>query len=178
MNLTLTTALILYAILLCPGPSFATMGSNSANYTLTLINGCSVDSSAASTFFGTYPVNFSALFGVNAGSIEVNCNTGTIYRVGMDHGLNNTLPGPPAMKSPADPNLIYYFILVNGVDFGDSGLNAIDGSYIESNPATAIDGVGTSSPTSYYLTADIGLVPTVGFPSGTYTDTVTFTVAW
>lgn len=163
---------------LCVAPVSATVNSGTVNYSLTLTAGCSVDSSGATTFFGTYPVDSETLYGVDAGSFQVNCAGGINYRVGVNNGVNNTLPGPPAMKSPSDPALIYFFIMVNGVEFGDTGLSLIDGSYIESNTALAIDGIGTASPATYNLTADIGLMPIIGFPAGTYTDTVTFTVAW
>jgi len=164
--------------MICIAPASATVNSGTVNYSLTLTAGCSVDSSGATTFFGTYPVDSPIVFGVNAGSFQVNCAGGINYRVGLDNGVNNTMPGPPAMKSPSGPALIYFFINVNGIDFGDTGLSLIDGSYIESNTSLAIDGIGTGSATIYNLTADIGLMPIIGLTAGTYTDTVTFTVAW
>lgn len=74
-------------ILLTTEISMATMNYDTANYSLSLVDGCTIDSTAATTNFGTFPVDTAALTGISAGSIVVNCTTGTPYMVGMDDGI-------------------------------------------------------------------------------------------
>lgn len=166
------------AVLLTGGTAMATMESDTANYSLTLVDGCAIDSTAATTNFGTFPVDSAMLTGVSAGSIEVTCTTGTSYMVGMDDGLYGSGMNP-MLREPVSWTFVNYVILVGGMPFGDFGMDMIDPSYVVANPiGDPISGVGTSTPSIYTLTADVDLDPMYMLPPGDYSDTVTFTVVW
>ncbi|MDH3347148.1 MAG: spore coat U domain-containing protein [Desulfobulbaceae bacterium] len=178
MKMKQTISLLGLALLLIAGTASAMTNNATGDYSLTLVDGCAIDASGASTNFGTFPVDSDMLVGVSAGSIAVNCTTDTPYLVGMGGGLHPDFMGPTMME-PISWAQIEYSILVNGMLFGDFDLSMVDGSYIETNQSgNPIMDIGTSTPKIYNLTAEIYLDPMLGFPAGTYTDTVTFTVAW
>jgi len=167
------------AVLLTSGTSMATMESDTANYSLTLVDGCAIDSTAATTNFGTFPVDSPMLTGVSAGSISVACTMGTSYMVGVNSGLHGVWMGGPLLREPNTWSEIGYMLFVGGMPFGDMGMSAVDPAYLETNfSGSGIPGVGTATLTTYTLTAEIYLDPGLMLPAGDYSDTVTFTVVW
>lgn len=176
MKMKLAATILGLALISAGGTAFAAMDNGGANYEITLTTGCTIDTTTASTNFGSYPVDSAALTGVAAGSVSVDCTTGTPYMLGMDAGMN--WMGSPGMVDPGTGAPIPYNIIANGAPLGDSGLSTVDVTYTESNPANSISDLGAAAPINYTLTADIGLDPLAGLPPATYFDTVTFTVVW
>ncbi|MDH3347147.1 MAG: spore coat U domain-containing protein [Desulfobulbaceae bacterium] len=175
MKMKLAASILGLAIISTGGTTFAGIASDTAIYTITLTAGCTINTTAASTDFGAYPVDNVALTGVNAGSIAVDCTTGTPYMVGMNEGSNWTGTSPAMIETGGAT--IPYNIIYNGSALGDNGLNSVDSGYVETNSAASISDSGTGVAVNYTLTADIALDP-AGLTPGSYADTVLFTVVW
>lgn len=168
--------MVVSTMVMSEGLAVAEMASGTAEYSITLVDSCSIDTTGASTDFGAHPVDSDPLADVPSGAVEVSCTTGISYRLGMDGGLN--FMGSPTMLDSVSGAFIYYDILASGIPLGDNGLSELDPAYPESNPSPCINGVGISSPIIYDLTAEVGLNSVQASPAGNYTDVVTFTVAW
>ncbi|MDH4319246.1 MAG: spore coat U domain-containing protein, partial [Desulfobulbaceae bacterium] len=88
MKMKLAATILGLALISAGGTAFAALDNGPANYEITLTTGCTIDTTTASTNFGSYPVDNPALAGVAAGSVSVDCTTGTAYMLGMDAGMN------------------------------------------------------------------------------------------
>lgn len=171
--LALTTGL---AMVLGAGSAIAGVDSGTADYSLSLVDACIVDTSAASTAFPDMPTGSTAVTGVAAGSISVSCANGLAYAVGANGG-NNWDGGTSTFGLlSAGWQRIPYVINEGGVPFGDIGLTANDPTYTEQTTMSARTGTGTGAPIVYNLTADLDVQNWM--VAGDHFDTVTYSVTW
>lgn len=83
------------------------------------------------------------------------------------------------LNEPISWTYVFYDIMCDGVPLGDLGLSAVDPLHLEANSgAFPVSGVGTSTPKTYTLTANVWLDTSLMLPPGDYSDTVTFTIVW
>ena len=146
---------------------------------LTMIGTCTLDSSGVAGF-GSWPVGTADIKAdinnVALGVISVNCVAGVNYGLGIDKGLNWNA-GKRQMANGG--NYVPYFLWANSsgtTEWGDSGLAAIENSYIETHPASAQFNIGTGNFQNFFIWGD-ALVQNIGI-AGTYSDTITITVVW
>jgi spore coat protein U-like protein len=142
---------------------------------LTMTGTCTLDSSGM-TGFGTWPVGAANLTNVALGVITVNCTAGMNYRLGIDKGLTWNA-GKRQMANGG--NYIPYLLWTNAsgtTEWGDTGLTAIESTYIETHPASAQFGIGTGNPQNFFIWGD-ALIQNAEI-AGTYSDTVVMTVVW
>lgn len=158
------------------GTALADTVNATADYSVTLTDGCTVDTSAMGTDFGSWFIGDPNLVNVAAGTVTITCATGTLYSWGIDEGLNPGGGQGPRLHDGLG-NYITYDFYQGGTELGDVGLNAIDAAYAESYTTWLDrDATGTGAAQNYNLNADVNInAATVG---GTYQDTITVTVAW
>jgi len=158
--------------------SYALAGNTSgtADYSVTLISGCTVDTSATGTNFGNYFIGDPDLVSAAAGAVSITCATGLNYAWGVNRGINP--PGTQWLRMhDGVGNYIQYRLFQGGLELGDVGMNAIDAVYTENWTAfTDRNATGTGLPQTYNLNADVQI--SAGTVAGTYEDTVTVTVVW
>ncbi len=119
---------------------------------------------AAPLDFGVYdgaPVNASA-------DIEVTCNDGVAYQIGLDAGLHSD--GANRFLSDGNGHMIPYVLVdpATGQPWGDAGVG-------DTFPAPPVSATGTGAPQVF--TVD-GMIDAAAGPvhSGAYADTVTVTI--
>jgi spore coat protein U-like protein len=172
------------AMVLAAGTALADSTTGTANYQVTLVDGCTVDTSGMTTDFGTYFVGDADLVNISAGSVTITCSSGTEYAWGINKGQNAPVTNWLRMQQGATTNYIRYRLTENGSDLGDAGLGAYD--FGGTAPATGHSdlwtgsfayrsGTGDGSPQQYDLRADVNIF---GGVAGTYEDEVTVTVYW
>ncbi len=164
------------ALVFSGGYALADSTSGTADYSVTLISGCTVDTSSTGTDFGTYFIGDPDLVSAAAGSVSITCANGLNYSWGVDKGINP--PGTQWLRMhDGVGNYIQYRLFQGGVELGDIGMNAIDATYTERWATyTDRDATGTGAAQTYNLNADVEI--SGGTVAGTYTDTVTVTVVW
>jgi len=168
--------LIGLTLIFSAGSSLAGSTNGTANYSVTLTDGCIIDTSAATTDFGSWFIGDPNLVNAAAGSVSITCANTLPYAWGVDKGSNP--PGAQALRMHDGlGNYITYNLLQGGTNLGDVGMNAIDGTYTEqwAGP-TARNAAGTGAAQVYNLNANVQI--SGGAVAGTYTDTVTVTVVW
>lgn len=177
MTKKLLTVMIGLAMVFVAGQALAGTTSDSAVYSITIIDGCTVDTSGMTTDFGSYFLGDPNLVNVGAGSLSIACRNGLVYAWGIDKGLSPAA-GEALRMDDGFGNYVTYNLEQGGTDVGDVGLTAIDGTYAEQwTAATARSATGTGAPQIFNLNADVN-IPGGGGTPGTYSDTVTVTVAW
>jgi spore coat protein U-like protein len=172
------------AMVLAAGTALAGNTSGTADYQVTLVDGCTVDTSGMTTDFGSYFLGDADLVNVLAGSVTITCANNQDYAWGIDKGLNAPGTNWLRMQQGASTNYIRYRLTEGGSDLGDAGLGAED--FGTGTPTGHTDawtgsfvyrsGVGNGSPQQYDLRADVNI--SEGGVAGTYTDTVLVTVYW
>ncbi len=164
------------ALVFSAGYALAGITSDTADYSVTLVAGCMIDTSATGTDFGTYLIGSPNLVGTPAGSVTITCANTVPYTWGVNRGLNHG--GAQQLRLyDGVANYINYKLFQGGTEFGDVGMTAIDGSYTQSWTAlNALTAIGNGLAQTYPLTANVDIA--VGTVAGTYTDTVTVTVVW
>lgn len=118
----------------------------------------------------TTPIDFGLYEGpetTTTGTIGVTCNAGVAYQVGLDSGLHFDTANRH-MANAAGDMLLYYLSYV-GAEWGDEGVT-------NTYPAAAVAGAGSGTSTTYTVDALIWADQAVA--PGTYTDTITVTVAF
>ncbi len=177
MTKKLFAIMIGLAIVFAAGTTLAGNTSDTAVYSITIIDGCTVDTSGMTTDFGSYFLGDPNLVNVGAGSLSIACRSGLGYAWGIDKGVNP--PGGEALRMhDGSGNYVTYNLEEGGTDVGDVGLNGMDGTYTEQwTTVAARNATGTGAPQIFNLNADVN-IPGGGGTPGTYTDTVTVTVAW
>jgi len=142
---------------------------------LTMTGTCTLDSSGM-TGFGSWPQGTTDLTNVALGVITVNCTAGMNYGLGVNTGLNWNA-GKRRMANGS--NYVSYLLWADAggtTEWGDTGLTAIESSYIETHPAPAQFDTGIGSSQNFFIWGD-ALIQSVGI-AGTYTDTIIMTVVW
>lgn len=158
--------------------------SGNVPLSLTISDACSINTGGINGNMGSHSAGTVINGGdnISIGDLEVTCATGVSYSWGVSGGSYMTAPGGTArMRKNGTSSYIAYSIETSATPdtakVGDSGLVTIDPTYTETNTgANAITGTGTGlpQPTALYLNP----VDEDTAPSGTYTDTIKFTVAW
>ncbi|MCP4213843.1 MAG: spore coat protein U domain-containing protein [bacterium] len=141
---------------------------------LNLTGSCSLDLSGLGDF-GTWPAGSADLQGMALGSLSVGCTLGVNFTVGIDAGQN--LQGV-SRRMRNGVEFIPYVLWADGsrtTPWGDTGLTAIEPGYVETHPDPAQVGVATGGAMSFFIWGDAMIN---GHSAGTYSDTVTITVAW
>jgi spore coat protein U-like protein len=173
------------ALGLASNASFAS-GNISGNVplSLTISDACSISTGGINGSMGSHSAGIIINSGnnISIGDLEITCATGVSYSWGVNGGSYMTAPGGTArMRKGGTSSYIAYSIETSATPdaakVGDSGLVLIDPAYTETNTGnTAVTGTGTGlpQPTALYLNP----VSEETAPSGTYTDTIKFTVAW
>ncbi|MGE0084583.1 MAG: spore coat U domain-containing protein [Desulfococcaceae bacterium] len=165
------------ALVFSAGAALAGITSDTADYSVTLVAGCMIDTTATGTDFGTYLIGSPNLVGTPAGSVTITCNTGINYTWGVNGGINFDAGAQKLRLNDGFAHYIDYRLFQNGTQFGDVGMTAIDSSYTQSWTAlNALTATGNGAAQTYPLTADVDIA--VGTVPGTYNDTVTVTVVW
>jgi spore coat protein U-like protein len=146
--------------------------------TLVLTSGCTLDTTSLNLDFGVLLITAPATT-LPAGDITVACAPGVSYRVGVNAGLAATGTTRNLVFGANPP--VPYSLNIGAVQLGDAGLNGFNANvYTET---TAPWATATAAVTSTGTVDTIGpitaiITPPVGAVAGTYTDTVTVTVAW
>lgn len=176
-----STFLVIAQNSLAAGSSSAT-----ANYEITLGAACSI-TATGQVFPAQMAGAMADLINTAAGTVTVTCNPGISYDWGISSGSNWSVfwGGNRHMKSAATGQNIPYQLLYNGMTIGDDGLQWRDPGYLMTTPglwSAQMIGpamIGTGMPQAYNLTSNVNL-GALGMPytAGTYTDTVTVTVAF
>jgi len=158
--------------------------SGTVPLSLTISDACSINVGGVNGRMGSHSAGSLINGGDNIaiGDVEVTCASGVAYSWGVSGGSYMTTPGGTArMRKGYSSSFISYTVettsAANGNAIGDSGLVVIDPTYTETNTANAaITGTGTGlpQPTAIYINP----VNEDAAPSGTYTDSIRFTVAW
>ena len=176
MTKKLFAILIGMSIVFGAGFAFAGNTSGTADYSVTLTDGCTIDTTATGTDFGCYFIGDPDLTSVAAGSVTITCRNGLAYSWGVDQGLNPA--GAQGIRmDDGIGNYITYSLYEGGTHLGDVGMNAIDATYTEDYTTyTDRDATGTGSAQTYALTANVAV--SGGTVAGTYSDTITVTVVW
>ena len=177
MTKKLFAIMIGLAMVFVAGQALAGTANDTAVYSITIVDGCTIDTSGMTTDFGSHFLGGPNLVNANAGSLSISCRSGLNYAWGIDKGVNP--PGGDALRMHDGlGNYVTYNLEEGGTDVGDVGLNAIDTTYGESwAAATDRDATGTGAPQTFNLNADV-TIPGLGGTPGAYSDTVTVTVAW
>lgn len=165
-----------FAMVFAAGTAFAGNTNGTADYQVTLVDGCTVDTSGMTTDFGSFFLGDSDLVAASAGTVSISCAMGTNYAWGVDKGSNP--PGTQWLRMhDGSGNYIQYRLFQGGFELGDIGMNAIDAVYTERWATyTGRNATGTGAPQTYNLNADVSI--NAATVAGTYTDTVTLTVVW
>jgi spore coat protein U-like protein len=163
------------------GSAFAGTTSGTADYSVTLVDGCTIDTSAMSTDFGSFFIGDPDLVNQPAGSVTISCANLLVYTWGIDKGSNPPAPAQQWLRMHDGlGNYIRYRLYEGGTELGDVGLASVAGSlYVEEwTNATyaARTATGTGAAQTYNLTADVQI--TDGGVAGPYTDQVTVTIVW
>jgi len=156
-------------------PPYGTMLETDLILNLTITGTCTMDSSGM-TGFGAWPQDAANLTNVALGVLTVNCTAGMNYRLGINKGLNWNA-GKRQMAN--DGNYVPYLLWTNAsgtTEWGDTGLAAIEGTYIETHPASAQFGTGTGNPQNFFIWGD-ALIENAEI-AGIYSDTVLMTIVW
>jgi spore coat protein U-like protein len=163
-------------MVLAAGTALAGNTSGTADYQVTLVDGCTVDTSAMTTDFGSYFLGDANLVAASAGTVSISCANGLNYAWGINKGVN--APGNQWLRlHDGTGNYIQYRLFEGGTELGDIGMNVIDGTYTEQwGTFTDRDATGTGAAQTYNLNADVQI--NAATVAGTYTDTVTLTVVW
>jgi spore coat protein U-like protein len=164
--------------------SFAGNSSATANYEITLGAACTVVATGQ-IFPGQMAGVMTDLFNTPAGTVTVTCNPGVLYDWGINGGTHlGMFWGSRHMQSPVTMQNIPYELYYNGMGIGEDGLQMLDPSFTPTlwwPSASSISGLqtGTGIAQTYPLTSSVYL-SAMGMPymAGTYTDTVTVTVAF
>ena len=171
MKKNLTLAACSVALMLITTSANAGSVSGSAELSITLVDGCTIN--VYSYGHNDQPAG-NNIMDISMAGVEVNCAEGTSYMLGVNGGLH--YDGYDLQLYDGNSGYIPYSLKINSTTFGDGGLNAVDSSYIETNSGhSAISTTAGSSSTWYEIYGDI---LSDYAAAGTYTDTVTFTVVW
>lgn len=129
--------------------------------TVTVDSACTVEVSGID--FGSY--DGSEL--TAAGDVTVTCNDGVPYAVALDAGQN--FDGENRVMANEAGGALLYHLQYAGAAWGDAGI-------ADTFPGDPVSGVGNGGPVSYavdaHLPAEQATMP------GTYSDTITVTVAF
>lgn len=185
MKKQLLTISVCAALSLAANTSFAagkTFGS--VPLSLTISDACSINVGGVNGNMGSHSAGSQINGGDNIaiGDVEVTCVSGIAYSWGVNGGAYMTTPGGTArLRKGNTASFINYTVETTstpgGNIIGDNGLVAVDPSYVETNtanPAIAGTGTGLPQPTAIYINP----VDEDSAPSGTYTDSIRFYVAW
>ena len=132
------------------------------------------------TGFGSRVIGTADLHGVALGVISVTCTSGTSYAVGLNSGNHWNARDSGKRHMAKDGQYIPYILWANAgatLEWGDTGLSAIESTYTETHPAAARTENGTGNSQNFFIWGDAA-VRNVEVPSGTYRDTVTITITW
>lgn len=164
------------AMVFAAGTALAGNTNGTADYQVTLVDGCTVDTTGMTTDFGSYFLGDADLVAASAGTVSISCANGLNYAWGIDKGIN--APGGQFLQlHDGIGNYIEYRLFQGGTQLGDVGMNGIDATYSEQYTTfTDRDAIGTGAAQTYNLNANVDINPAT--VAGTYTDTVTVTVVW
>jgi spore coat protein U-like protein len=143
------------------------------NFNVNLVAFCILDTSGFSGF-GSYPLGSTRVLNADLGSITVSCPENIIYTIGIDKGLH--LANGMRQIALDGATFIPYVLRYGANEWGDTGLVAIDASYIQTFPALAVSATGTGIPQNFIVNGDAWIENTTAV--GTYTDTLIVTLVW
>jgi spore coat protein U domain-containing protein, fimbrial subunit CupE1/2/3/6 len=161
-----TKTLLATALLACCSQAFAATDTAQFQVQIVITESCDIQAVAASNIdFSTQARNTGAPVDA-AGTLQVNCSSGTPYSIGLGAGLNSTAAAASANNRR----------MINGTNFvpyglyRDAGRTLFWGNVIGTD---TIAGTGNASNQSIQV---FGRVPSTNVPAGTYVDTVIATV--
>jgi spore coat protein U-like protein len=161
------------AVVFSSGPVFAGFTSGNADYQVSLLSGCMIDTSSTGTYFGAYAIGDPDLTGVGAGLVQINCAPGTNYWWGIDVGSHFAA----TMNMFNGTDTVPYSLYESGAPIGNNGLQTMDPAFVVTNADTGRGPyVGTGLWQNYNMTADVSV--SAGPTPGVYSDTVVVSVAW
>lgn len=179
MKMNMLKAAMAVALLAVGVNAHAGKASSTINPTVTVGGTCTINTTGLNVNFGNYAVGTASATtaGLSAGNVAVTCANGLAYKIGFNSGVNYAVGYRRMFPIGAATTNVAYDIKVAGVNVGDSGLNAIDGTYADtlSSAYPAIAGTGNGAAQTTAVTFDLLLS---GAQADTYQDTVAVTVAW
>lgn len=151
----------------------ATKPSTTLNLTFTVLNSCTISSAPTPVNFGTVPAGATSVSSQSA-TIGMTCTNTAPYYWGADKGLNWL--ASRRMKAANSDTYIAYDLKENNSPLGDEGMEKYGGSNTTNisfrGPIT-----GSGSQQTYDITATITTIP-IPSVADSYSDTVSYTVAW
>jgi spore coat protein U-like protein len=169
---TIIRAMLIMAMFGVAANSYAATDTETLSPSLDVTAACTVNATGVNATFGKLGLGTGASSTMVGGSLVVTCPSA--FAVGANigaHGSANTR----YLYLDAS-NKIAYTLSLAAVAWGDAGLNAIDPAYTDTMTTAAKAADGTASPYTYAIT---GTTSALGAQIvGSYTDTVTVTVAY
>ncbi|MCP4710126.1 MAG: fimbrial major subunit CsuA/B family protein [Planctomycetes bacterium] len=138
---------------------------------------CTLDTTAAGTTYASFNAPFSAGADTPAtnATVTVNCTSGVPYKIGANGGSN--FGADQRYLSDGGANTIPYTIKNGATEWGDADISAYDITYFNDFAGiNAEDRTGTGAAENITITYEVSRAG--GEPTGQYSDTVTFVVAW
>lgn len=169
--------LALSALALSIGAASNAFAVNSATsaavpVSLTLQGSCTIDASATSGAF-TNAVSGVAATVTKSTTVSVNCTATMPFKLGVTGGSNYTTTRNLSDGVHTD---IPYTVKQSTATFGDADIVAYDPGYLTTSTENAYTSFGTGAAQA--VAVDFEAVIPNQQPSGTYTDSVAFVVAW
>lgn len=163
-----TKTLVATALLACCSQAFAATDTAQFQVQIVITESCDIQAVAASNIdFATQARNTGAPVDA-AGTLQVNCTSGTPYNIGLNEGLNSTATAASANNRR----------MTNGTNFVPYGLYRNAGRTQFWGNVIGTDTVaGTGNATNQSIQV-FGRAPSTDAPAGTYLDTVVATVTY
>ncbi len=128
----------------------------------TVVRGCII--ATTDLAFGSYPAVAAGPTVLATSTIQVTCQLGDTYTIGLDDGVNRAGSQRRMARTAAPVNYLNYNVFKDAartVPWGDNG-------------GTRVDGIGSGGVQSYTVFGQLPGAQVV--PAGAYVDTVTVTV--
>lgn len=150
------------------------LSTTTLNFNINLVAFCTLDTQGFGGF-SRYPLGSARVINAALGSIAVTCPATINYRIGIDKGLH--LANDMRQMALNDSAFIPYVLRYNAIEWGDSGLKAIDNNYNETfSTASAVSEIGTGISQNFIIYGDAWIEGVTSV--GTYTDTLIVTLIW
>jgi spore coat protein U-like protein len=151
--------------------------SGTASVEFEITGQCTLDTSSAGTTYATFNAPFSAGATTDTANatVVVNCTSGMPYKVGANGG--NNFGADQRFLASTGGTTIPYTVKNGATEWGDADISVYDNAYFaDFSAVNAEDRTGTGAAENITITYEVSRAG--GEPTGQYSDTVTFVVAW
>ncbi|NML42962.1 spore coat protein U domain-containing protein [Ramlibacter sp. G-1-2-2] len=163
MNLLLKLALLAAASGAMVG-TYAATATQTFGVKLVVQESCSIGTTPTDVDFGTHTRQTTAVNTDAAGSLSINCSSGTPYTIALNGGLNATASTRQMLSGANVAAYVLYQDSARATPWGNG-----------TTFGTTVSGTGTGAAVA---TPVYGRLTSLNFPAGTYSDTVTATVTY